>query len=303
VTGPEGSEGPDAAQPDADSPAVPDTDGPGATEAAVPDADGPGATGAVVPDADGAAVPGAAAPHPDGPAILELRNVSAAYGPFRALFGVSLSVGPGEAVALLGANGAGKTTVARVATGLVAPTSGSVAVEGEDFTGAGAFQFARAGVAHAPEGRSVFATLTVEENLSLSFRQSRGRDGVGSGLEQAFGMFPVLGERRRQLAGTLSGGEQRMLSMARVLVESPAVLVADELSLGLAPKVVDAVYESLTKLRENGSALLIVEQHVGHALDLCHRVLLLHHGAVTWEGPSHDAAGRVLAELFEPAAP
>jgi branched-chain amino acid transport system ATP-binding protein len=303
VTGPEGSEGPDAAQPDADSPAVPDTDGPGATEAAVPDADGPGATGAVVPDADGAAVPGAAAPHPDGPAILELRNVSAAYGPFRALFGVSLSVGSGEAVALLGANGAGKTTVARVATGLVAPTSGSVAVEGEDFTGAGAFQFARAGVAHAPEGRSVFATLTVEENLSLSFRQSRGRDGVGSGLEQAFGMFPVLGERRRQLAGTLSGGEQRMLSMARVLVESPAVLVADELSLGLAPKVVDAVYESLTKLRENGSALLIVEQHVGHALDLCHRVLLLHHGAVTWEGPSHDAAGRVLAELFEPAAP
>jgi branched-chain amino acid transport system ATP-binding protein len=315
VTGAEGSEGPDAALPDADSSPVPDTDGPGATGAAVPDTDGPaatdaavadthgpGAAGAAVPDTDGPAVPGAAA-DPDGPAILELRNVTAAYGPFRALFGVSLSVGPGEAVALLGANGAGKTTVARVATGLVAPTSGSVAVEGEDFTGAGAFRFARAGVAHAPEGRSVFATLTVEENLSLSFRQSRGRDGVGSGLEQAFGMFPVLGERRRQLAGTLSGGEQRMLSMARVLVESPAVLVADELSLGLAPKIVDAVYESLTKLRENGSALLIVEQHVGHALDLCHRVLLLHHGAVTWEGPSDDAADRVLAELFEPAAP
>jgi branched-chain amino acid transport system ATP-binding protein len=239
----------------------------------------------------------------DGTAILELRNVSAAYGPFRALFGVSLSVGPGEAVALLGANGAGKTTVARVATGLVAPTSGSVMVEGQDYTRAGAFKFARAGVAHAPEGRSVFATLTVEENLSLSFRQSRGRNGVGSGLEEAFGMFPVLGERRRQLAGTLSGGEQRMLSMARVLVESPAVLVADELSLGLAPKIVDAVYESLTKLREKGSALLIVEQHVGHALDLCHRVLLLHHGGVTWEGRSTQAADRVLAELFEPAAP
>jgi branched-chain amino acid transport system ATP-binding protein len=220
----------------------------------------------------------------DGTAILELRNVSAAYGPFRALFGVSLSVGPGEAVALLGANGAGKTTVARVATGLVAPTSGSVMVQGQNYTGAGAFKFARAGVAHAPEGRSVFATLTVEENLSLSFRQSRGRDGVGSGLEEAF-------------------GEQRMLSMARVLVESPAVLVADELSLGLAPKIVDAVYESLTKLREKGSALLIVEQHVGHALDLCHRVLLLHHGGVTWEGPSAQAADRVLAELFEPAAP
>ena len=303
MTAPEGSEVPDAALPDADRPAAPDTDSPGATEAGMSDTDSPAVTGAAVPDADGPTMPGAAAADPDSPAILELRNVSAAYGPFRALFGVTISVGPGEAVALLGANGAGKTTVARVATGLVAPTSGSVVVEGEDFTGAGAFKFARAGVAHAPEGRSVFATLTVEENLSLSFRQSRGRDGVGSGLEQAFGMFPVLGERRRQLAGTLSGGEQRMLSMARVLVESPAVLVADELSLGLAPKIVDAVYESLTKLRENGSALLIVEQHVGHALDLCHRVLLLHHGAVTWEGPSHDAADRVLAELFEPAAP
>jgi branched-chain amino acid transport system ATP-binding protein len=259
-----------------DGPAAGDPDGPGA-------ADGPAAA--------------------DGPVVLELRDVSAAYGPFRALFGVSLTVGPGEAVALLGANGAGKTTVARVATGLVAPTSGSVLVEGRDFTGSGVFKFARAGVAHAPEGRSVFATLTVEENLTLSFRQSKGRGGVGPGLEQAFGMFPVLGGRRRQLAGTLSGGEQRMLSMARVLVESPAVLVADELSLGLAPKIVDGVYESLAKLREQGSALLIVEQHVGHALDLCDRVALLHHGTVTWEGPSDHAADRVMAELFEPAGP
>ena len=128
----------------------------------------------------------------DSPAVLELRDVSAGSGPFRALFGVSLTVGPGEAVALLGANGAGKTTVARVATGLVAPTRGSVLVEGQDFTGSGAFNFARAGVAHAPEGRSVFATLTVEENLTLSFRQSKGRNGVGSGLDQAFAMFPVL---------------------------------------------------------------------------------------------------------------
>jgi branched-chain amino acid transport system ATP-binding protein len=189
-----------------------------------------------------------------------------------------------------------------VATGLVAPADGSVLVDGRDFTGAGIYQFARAGVAHAPEGRSVFATLSVEENLTLSFRQTKGRNGVRSGLERAFAMFPVLGQRRRQLAGTLSGGEQRMLSMARVLVESPSVLVADELSLGLAPKVVDAVYESLARLREQGSALLIVEQHVGHALELCDRVALLHHGAITWEGPSADAADRVMAELFEPAA-
>ncbi|HZA79392.1 MAG TPA: ABC transporter ATP-binding protein [Acidimicrobiales bacterium] len=239
---------------------------------------------------------------PAAPAVLDLRGVTAAYGPFRALFGVDLTIGPGEAVALLGANGAGKTTVARVATGLVAPTDGSVLVGGDDFTGAGTYRFVRAGVAHAPEGRSVFATLSVEENLTLSFRRAKGRNGVRLGLQHAFTMFPVLGQRRRQLAGTLSGGEQRMLSMARVLVESPSVLVADELSLGLAPKVVDDVYESLARLREQGSALLIVEQHVGHALDLCDRVALLHHGTITWEGPSADAADRVMAELFEPAA-
>jgi branched-chain amino acid transport system ATP-binding protein len=289
-----------------DSPLV---DGPDPADDPAPDApagtDGPVTDGTAVADTpDPTDDPATDAPAAtDGPVILELRDVSAAYGPFRALFGVSLTVGPGEAVALLGANGAGKTTVARVATGLVAPSSGAVMVEGRNFTGSGAFKFARAGVAHAPEGRSVFATLTVEENLTLSFRQSKGRSGVGPGLERAFGMFPVLGQRRRQLAGTLSGGEQRMLSMARVLVESPAVLVADELSLGLAPKIVDGVYESLARLREQGSALLIVEQHVGHALDLCDRVALLHHGAVTWEGPSDHAANRVMAELFEPAAP
>jgi branched-chain amino acid transport system ATP-binding protein len=230
--------------------------------------------------------------------VLELRNVSAAYGPFRALFDVSFTVGPGEAVALLGANGAGKTTVARITTGLVTPTEGAVLVEGEDVTGKRAWQFARAGVAHAPEGRSIFATLTVEENLSLSFRRLWGRSGVAKGLEQAYELFPVLGRRRKQVAGTLSGGEQRMLSMARVLVESPKLLVADELSLGLAPIIVDEVYASLHKLREQGTSLLIVEQLVGDALELCDRVVLLHHGAVSWEGPSADAAQRVVTEVF-----
>jgi branched-chain amino acid transport system ATP-binding protein len=235
-------------------------------------------------------------------AVLELRHVSAAYGPFRALFDVSLAVGPGEAVGLLGANGAGKTTVARAATGLVVPTSGSVLVEGRDLTAAGTFTFARAGVAHAPEGRSVFATLTVQENLTLAFRRSKGRNGVHPALEQAFEQFTVLGQRRHQLAGTLSGGEQRILSMARVLVESPNVLVADELSLGLAPKVVAGIYDSLALLREQGTSLLIIEQQVGHALALCDRVALLHQGAVTWEGASADASGRLVSTMFDPAA-
>lgn len=229
---------------------------------------------------------------------LELRGVSADYGPFHALFDVSLTVGLGEAVALLGPNGVGKTTVARVATGLIVPTRGTVHIEGVDMTGALAHRFARAGVVHAPEGRSVFATLTVEENLVLSFRRSRGRAGVQGALDQAFELFPALARRRRQLAGTLSGGEQRMLSMARVLVESPRVLVADELSLGLAPIVVDEVYDNLERLRDGGTSLLIVEQHVGHALALCDRVVLLDHGAVSWEGTPADAAERVVTKVF-----
>jgi branched-chain amino acid transport system ATP-binding protein len=233
--------------------------------------------------------------------VLELRDVTAGYGPFRALFGVSLTVGAGEALALVGPNGAGKTTVARVASGLVTPTAGTVLVDGADITGSRPYQVARAGVAHAPEGRSVFATLTVEENLTLSFRRSRGRNGVRGGLDQAFEMFPALGQRRRQPAGTLSGGEQRMLSMARVLVEEPKVLVADELSLGLAPIVVEQIYESLQRLRGAGTSLLVVEQHVGHALRLCDRVAVLDHGTVSWEGNSADAADRVTTQLF-PAA-
>lgn len=231
-------------------------------------------------------------------AALELRGVSAGYGPFHALFDVSLTVGAGEAVALLGSNGVGKTTVARVATGLLPPASGTVHVDGVDMTGALTHRFARAGVVHAPEGRSVFATLTVEENLVLSFRQSRGRAGVADALEQAYTLFPALASRGHQMAGTLSGGEQRMLSMARVLVETPKVLVADELSLGLAPIVVDEVYTSLERLRGSGTSLLIVEQHVGHALALCDRVVLLDHGAVAWEGTPADAAERVVTEVF-----
>lgn len=231
--------------------------------------------------------------------VLELRQVSAGYGPFAALFDISLSVGEGEAVALLGANGVGKTTVARVATGLVVPTVGSVLVDGEDLTGAAPHRFARSRVLHAPEGRSVFSTLTVEENLLLSFRQSRGRRQARGALDAAFNLFPLLAQRRHQSAGTLSGGEQRILSMARVLVEAPRLLVADELSLGLAPLVVQEVYASLARLRAAGTALLIVEQHVSQALALCDRVAILDHGSVSWDGPSSDAVERVVTKVFE----
>ncbi|MCY3616845.1 MAG: ABC transporter ATP-binding protein [Acidimicrobiaceae bacterium] len=236
--------------------------------------------------------------------ILELRDVEAGYGPFRALFGVSLAVEAAEAVALVGANGAGKTTLARVASGLVAPSAGTVLVDGEEI-GSGrpsAWRFVRAGVAHAPEGRSVFASLTVEENLALSFHRAFGRAGLAGALDRAYELFPRLGERRTQVAGTLSGGEQRMLSLARVLVESPRLLIADELSLGLAPMIVDQVFETLGRIRAAGTALLIVEQQVGHALELCDRAAVMEHGLITWQGPSNEAGAVLESRLFETGA-
>ena len=234
-------------------------------------------------------------------AAFELRNVDANYGAFRALFDVSLTIEAGEAVALVGPNGAGKTTIARVASGLIAPNSGTIWVDGVDLTGKAAYEFARAGVAHAPEGRSVFGTLTVEENLVLSINRIRGRKGVRAGLEQAFELFPRLDERRGQIAGTLSGGEQRMLAMARVLVDAPKLLIADELSLGLAPTIVDRTYESLAQLHAAGTALLVIEQHVSHALELCDRVVVMEHGAPSWAGAAADATERVQAFLYAAA--
>lgn len=234
--------------------------------------------------------------------ILELRDVEAGYGPFRALFGVSLTVEAGEAVALVGANGAGKTTLARVASGLVAPSAGTVLVDGSDMDGAPAWHFVRAGVVHAPEGRSVFATLSVEDNLALPLHRAFGRAGLADALDRAYELFPRLGERRGQLAGTLSGGEQRMLSLGRVLVASPRLLIADELSLGLAPMVVEQVFETLARIRAAGTALLIVEQQVGHALELCDRAAVLEHGLISWQGAADEAAAVLESRLFEVGA-
>jgi len=216
--------------------------------------------------------------------VLTLDGVDAAYEQFRALFGVSLEVHPGQAVALVGPNGSGKTTVARVATGLVRPTAGTVRVDGVDMSGRPAQDFARAGIAHAPEGRSIFSTLSVEENLTLPFRAQFGRGGVAAALDRAYAMFPKLGERRGQIGGSLSGGEQRMLTLARVLVMEPRLLVADELSLGLAPIITTEVYQVLERILESGTSLLIVEQHLDHALALANVVVSLERGRVVYSG-------------------
>ncbi|HLX87944.1 MAG TPA: ABC transporter ATP-binding protein [Acidimicrobiales bacterium] len=222
------------------------------------------------------------------PALL-LRGVDASYASYRALFGVSFAVPDRSIVALLGANGAGKSTVARVATGLVTPTAGQVLIGGVDVARLSAHRIARMGVVHVPEGRGVFASLTVEENLILSFRRRVGRLGVSDALERAYGAFPVLAKRRRQAGGTLSGGEQRMLSLAGVLAEPPRLVVADELSLGLAPVVVDDVYAGLQAIHAQGTALLIVEQQVDRALALADFAVLLARGSVQWQGPAAEA--------------
>jgi branched-chain amino acid transport system ATP-binding protein len=233
-------------------------------------------------------------------ALLALRDVHAGYGPFRSLFGVSFEIKPGAVMALLGSNGSGKTTVVRVVSGLIKPTSGKVVFEGKDVTGRRAYRIARLGITHAPEGRSVFASLTVEENLLLTFRELFGRKRCREAAEKAFEMFPRLGERRRQLAGSLSGGEQRMLSLARVLVAEPRLLVTDELSLGLAPVIIDEVYKTLATIRDHGVSLLIVEQHVRRALNLADDVVVLLKGRVALSGSAAEVGD--LTESLLPAA-
>ncbi|HXZ83305.1 MAG TPA: ATP-binding cassette domain-containing protein [Acidimicrobiales bacterium] len=242
---------------------------------------------ATIPRVGSAAVaptPKEAAPR----ALLELHDVDVAYGPYRAVFGVSFSVAARSAVALVGSNGAGKSTVARVVSGLVNPSGGRIVFDGRDITGWPAWRIARLGIAHAPEGRSVFASLTVEENLALDFRRSVGPRGLAEALSRAYETYPRLGERRGQLAGTLSGGEQRMLALARVLAVPQRLLVVDELSLGLSPAIVDEVFVALGRVLESGTALLVIEQHVERVLQLARSVVVLSAGRVTFDGRSDD---------------
>ena len=234
-------------------------------------------------------------------ALLTLDGVSASYGTYRALFDVSMTVPEGGIVALLGSNGAGKSTVARVASGLLPATSGKVVFAGSDVTAMAAHRIARMGLVQVPEGRGVFSSLDVEENLRLSFRRRLGRREVAPALERAYGAFPMLATRRHQAAGTLSGGQQRMLSIAKVLAAPSKLLVVDELSLGLAPVVVDSVYEGLVKIRSAGTALLVVEQHIDRALAIADSAVLLRHGAVAWSGPASEA-GKAMESLLSASA-
>jgi branched-chain amino acid transport system ATP-binding protein len=228
---------------------------------------------------------------PGGAPLLELGGVTAFYGDLQALFGISLRVNAGEIVTLIGANGAGKTTILRVISGMKRPASGSVAFAGEDVSRVPAHDMVARGVSHVPEGRQVFPFMTVRENLSLGAYTARARGRVKQLMEEQLALFPRLGERMEQLAGTLSGGEQQMVAIARGLMAQPKLLLLDEPSLGLAPKIVEEVFEKIQEVRRQGITMLIVEQNVVSGLSISDRGYVVRNGAVLLE----DTARNLLA--------
>ena len=216
--------------------------------------------------------------------LLRLDGIEAGYGDLTAVRGVSLEVRPGEAVALIGSNGAGKTTTLRAITGLLPVRAGRIEFEGARLDGLGSAQIVARGIAHVPEGRQLFPTMTVRDNLELG-RRTRDRRQRGETLELVFTLFPRLRERERQLAGTLSGGEQQMCAIGRGLMARPTLLLLDEPSLGLAPVTVKLIFENLGRINSSGTTILLVEQNVPRALQLSDRGYVLENGRITLEGP------------------
>lgn len=226
-----------------------------------------------------------------GATLLEVGNVTAFYGDLQALFGVSIKVSAGEIVTLIGANGAGKTTLLRVISGMKRTGGGSVRFAGEDVSRVPTHDMVARGVSHVPEGRQVFPFMTVKENLSLGAYSARARGHVKQLLDEQLVLFPRLGERMNQLAGTLSGGEQQMVAIARGLMAKPKLLLLDEPSLGLAPKIVEEVFEKIQDVRRSGITMLLVEQNVVSSLSISDRGYVVQNGAVVLE----DAARNLLA--------
>jgi len=216
--------------------------------------------------------------------VLEVRAVEAAYGPFLALSGVTLTARPGEIVALLGPNGAGKTTLIRCITGLLRPRAGAIRWEGAPLAGVPAHAIVERGIAVVPEGRRLFGAMTVEENLELGAFAPRARARRTARLEHVYTIFPVLRERRRQVARALSGGQQQMVAIGRALMAGPTLLILDEPSLGLAPRIVESIFDVLREINRSGVSILLVEQNVQAALTLSHRAYLLEAGRVAGEG-------------------
>lgn len=235
--------------------------------------------------------------------ILDVSEVDVRYGTSQALFGVSLAVEPGKVLAVLGANGAGKSTLARAVSGLVRPAAGKVTFEGRDITRLPAHRIRKLGLTYIPEGRGIFPGLSVNDNLRMAVAQERRSDRQRA-IERAIERFPVLGNRRTQRAGSLSGGEQQMLALARALAVSPKLVIADELSLGLAPLITESVFEGLEQARQDGITIVLSEQFVHRALAMADSCVILTRGQVGWSGPAADAGQEVIDRyLGEAEAP
>ena len=220
--------------------------------------------------------------------MLEIDQLVCRYGKVEALKRVSLVVKKGELVTLIGANGAGKTTTLKAISGLLPSTGGRMTFEGEDITRASPRQILSRGIAHCPEGRHVFPDMTVQENLEMGCYLRSDASGVATDMERIFGSFPVLAERRRQMAGTLSGGEQQMLAIGRALMSRPKLVLFDEPSLGLAPNIVERTFEIIRAIRAEGTTVLMVEQNAYAALEMCDRAYLLESGTLTLEGTGRE---------------
>jgi branched-chain amino acid transport system ATP-binding protein len=222
--------------------------------------------------------------------MLELHQVTAGYGAFTALWDVSLRVSQGEAVAVVGPNGAGKTTLLRAISGLIAPRAGRIGFEGAELAGRPAYEIVAHGIAHVPEGRRLFPQLTVAENLKMGAFLPSARAHFRESLERVYALFPVLAERPTQRAGSLSGGEQQMLAVGRALMSRPKLILFDEPSMGLAPVMVLRLFDLISRVREVGFTILIVEQNVRQVLKLVDRAYLLEVGRIKIEGRAADLA-------------
>jgi branched-chain amino acid transport system ATP-binding protein len=218
--------------------------------------------------------------------MLELRDVHVQYGNIRSLQGVSMEVAEGELVALIGSNGAGKTTTLRAISGLLRPSPGAILFEGLQIQRAATDRIVALGISHCPEGRRIFGSLTVRENLVLGAVSRSDKAAIAADEEFVFGLFPVLKERLGQAGGTLSGGEQQMLAIGRALMSRPRLLLLDEPSLGLAPLMVERIFETIAELKRQGRTILLVEQNVHHALDIADRAYVMETGRITLDGPA-----------------
>ena len=219
--------------------------------------------------------------------MLEIKNLTFGYGAISALHGISLSVPPGRIVTLIGANGAGKTTTLKTISGLLRARSGEILYDGKNITGRPTHQIVKLGLSHVPEGRMIFANLTVMENLQMGAYLQKDRQVIQRELEHVFAMFPRLQERQQQIAGTLSGGEQQMLAIGRALMSQPKFLMLDEPSLGLAPLLVKTIFEKIVEInRQQGITILLVEQNANLALEVSHYGYVLETGKITLQGDS-----------------